>query len=187
MLRATLTAVRMLVVMTVLTGVVYPLAVWGVGRVAFPAQADGSFVSRDGEVVGSALLGQRFDGAAWFHGRPDEFDPAASGPSNLGPTNPALGQAVSRRLASLGPDVRAGTTVPVEAVTGSASGLDPHISPAYAQMQASRIAQARGIEVSVVVALIEEHTDGRTAGVLGEPRVHVLALNLALDELAPLR
>jgi K+-transporting ATPase ATPase C chain len=186
MLRATLTGFRMLAVMTVLTGVVYPLAVWGVGRAVFPAQADGSFVMRDGEIVGSMLLGQRFDGAAWFHGRPDAFDPSASGPSNLGPTNPAFGEAVSRRLDRLGADVREGVTMPVDAVTSSASGLDPHISPAYARVQAPRIADARGLEVDDVVALIDEHTEGRTAGVLGEPRVNVLALNLALDELAPL-
>jgi K+-transporting ATPase ATPase C chain len=186
MLRATLTGARMLVVMTVLTGLVYPLAVWGVGRTAFPWRADGSFVMRDGEVVGSSLLGQRFDGPAWFHGRPDAFDPAASGPSNLGPTNPALGEAVSQRLLGLAPDLVEGEAVPVEAFTSSASGLDPHISPAYARVQAPRIADARGLEVDDVIALIDEHTDGRTAGVLGEPRVNVLALNLALDDAAPM-
>lgn len=183
--RAIVSSLRMLLVLTVVVGVLYPLAIWGVGRVVFPDQADGSLVMRDGEVVGSSLIGQAFEGPAWFVGRPDAFDSAASGPSNLGPRNLELGDAVSERLDAIRFSDGAGL-VPVDAVTGSGSGLDPHISPAYARVQARRVAEARGLELGDVMTLIEEHTEGRTFGVLGEPRVNVLVLNLALDELAPL-
>jgi potassium-transporting ATPase KdpC subunit len=185
MRRAIVPALRMLAVMTAVTGLIYPLAVWGAGRLAFDARADGSLVSRDGRVVGSSLIGQAFEGPAWFAGRPDAFDPAASGPSNLGPSNPELGAAVAERVEAVGAAEGAGE-VPVEAVTTSASGLDPHIGPAYARLQAPRVADARGLELETVMALIEEHTSGRTFGVLGEPRVNVLLLNLALDGMAPL-
>ena len=137
---------------------------------AFSDQAEGSLLSRGDEVVGSSLIGQSFEGPAWFTGRPDAFDPAASGPSNLGPTNPALGAAVADRLEAIRPADGDGQ-VPVDAVTGSGSGLDPHISPAYARLQAPRVAKARGLEQQEVMALIAEHTDGRTFGFLGEPRV----------------
>ncbi|MGZ8581524.1 MAG: potassium-transporting ATPase subunit KdpC [Actinomycetota bacterium] len=183
--RATVSALRMLLVLTVVVGVLYPFAIWGVGRVVFSDQADGSLVTRDGEVVGSSLIGQAFEGPAWFVGRPDAYDPAASAPSNLGPKNPELGDAVSERLDGIRSSDGA-AEVPVDAVTGSGSGLDPHISPAYARLQARRVAEARGLELGDVMTLIEEHTEGRTLGVLGEPRVHVLALNIALEELAPL-
>lgn len=179
--RATIAAARMLLVMTVLVGVLYPLAVLGVGRVAFADRAEGSLVERDGRVVGSSLIGQAFEGPAWFVGRPDAYDPAASAPSNLGPTNAELGAAVEERLEAAGLDGE----VPADAVTSSGSGLDPHISPAYARAQAARVAEARGLDLDAVLALIDEHTQGRTFGFLGEPRVHVLALNLALDEVAP--
>jgi K+-transporting ATPase ATPase C chain len=183
--RAIVSAVRMLLVLTVVVGVLYPFAIWGVGRIAFSDLADGSFVTHDGEVVGSSLIGQAFDGRAWFVGRPDAFDPAASGPTNLGPTNPELGAAVSERLDAIRSSDGA-SEVPVDAVTGSGSGLDPHISPAYARLQAPRVAEARGLELGDVMTLIEEHTEGRTFGFLGEPRVNVLGLNIALEELAPL-
>jgi len=183
--RATVTALRMLTVLTVLVGLLYPLAVWGIGRAAFVDRADGSLVDRDGVVVGSSLIGQAFEGPAWFVGRPDAFDPAASAPSNLGPTNPELGAAVAERLEAIR-EADGDAPVPVDAVTASGSGLDPHIGPAYARLQAPRVAEARGLELRDVMALIEEHTDGRTMGFMGEPRVHVLELNLALDELAPL-
>jgi K+-transporting ATPase ATPase C chain len=183
--RAIVSALRMLLVLTFVAGVLYPLAIWGVGRVVFSDRADGSLVTHEGEVVGSSLIGQAFEGPAWFVGRPDAFDPAASAPSNLGPTNPELGAAVSERLDAIRLSDGA-TDVPVDAVTGSGSGLDPHISPAYARLQAPRVAEARGLEVSDVMALIDEHTEGRTFGFLGEPRVNVLRLNLALEELAPL-
>lgn len=180
MVRAIVPALRMLAVMTVVVGMLYPLAIWGVGRLAFSDRADGSLVMADGEIVGSALIGQAFEGPEWFTGRPDAYDPAASAPSNLGPTNPALGDLVSERLEAIvaGNDVE--SDVPVDAVTGSGSGLDPHISPAYARLQAPRVAEAVGLDLREVMALIDEHTTGRTFGFLGEPRVHVLELNLAL-------
>ncbi len=184
--RATLSALRMLLVMTVMVGVLYPLAIWGVGRVAFSDRADGSLVTRDGVVVGSSLIGQAFEGPEWFVGRPDAYDPAASAPSNLGPTNPELGAAVSERLDAIEAADGIASDVPVDAVTGGGSGLDPHISPAYARLQAPRVAEARGLDIDEVIALIERHTQGRTLGFLGEPRVNVLQLNLALEELAPL-
>jgi K+-transporting ATPase ATPase C chain len=183
--RAIVSALRMLLVLTLVVGVLYPLAIWGVGRVVFSDRADGSLVTRDGKVVGSSLLGQAFEGPAWFAGRPDAFDPAASGPSNLGPTNPELGDAVSERLDAIRSS-DAAAAVPADAVTRSGSGLDPHISPAYARLQAPRVAEARGLELSEVMTLIDEHTEGRTFGFLGEPRVNVLGLNIALEELAPL-
>jgi potassium-transporting ATPase KdpC subunit len=184
MIRSILTSLRMLVVVTIVVGVLYPLAVWGIGQVAFSSRADGSLVVVDGEPVGSSLIGQSFEGPEWFVGRPDAFDPAASAPSNLGPSNPALGDAVRERLdAVTAADDPAGS-VPVDAVTGSGSGLDPHISPAYARLQAARVAAARGLPVSDVLALIDAHTEGRTWGFLGEPRVNVLLLNLALEGLA---
>jgi K+-transporting ATPase ATPase C chain len=184
--RAALTALRMLLVMTALVGLLYPLAIWGVGRAAFSDEADGSLIARDGEVVGSSLIGQTFDGPQWFAGRPDAFDPAASAPSNLGPTNPELGTLVAERLAAIEGDATEATGVPIDAVTASGSGLDPHISPAYARLQAPRVTEARGLELGAVMALIEEHTADRMFGFLGEPRVNVLELNLALEELAQL-
>lgn len=184
--RATLSALRMLLVMTVVVGLLYPMAVWGIGRVAFPDEADGSLITHDGEVVGSSLIGQAFEGSAWFVGRPDAYDPAASAPSNLGPTNPELGALVAERLAAIEDDATDAAGVPVDAVTASGSGLDPHISPAYARLQAPRVAEARGLEVGEVMALIDGHTADRTFGFLGEPRVNVLELNVALEELAPL-
>jgi K+-transporting ATPase ATPase C chain len=183
MARAMVAGLRMLLVMTVLLGVLYPLAITSVGQLVFAERANGSLVERDGEVVGSSLIGQAFKGPEWFVGRPDAFDPTASGPSNLGPTNPELGVAVRDRLDSVRPAVDA-NVVPVDAVTGSASGLDPHISPAYARLQAARVAEARGLSLERVRALVDEHTGGRTLGFMGEPRVNVLELNLALEEMA---
>ncbi|MET0800584.1 MAG: K(+)-transporting ATPase subunit C [Actinomycetota bacterium] len=184
--RAIVSALRMLTVMTVVVGLLYPLAIWGVGQVAFSDRADGSLVARDGVVVGSSLIGQAFEGPEWFVGRPDAYDPSASAPSNLGPTNPELGAAVSERLVAIEAADGVGADVPVDAVTGGGSGLDPHISPAYARLQAPRVAEARGLDIDEVIALIERHTEGRTLGFLGEPRVNVLQLNLALEELASL-
>jgi K+-transporting ATPase ATPase C chain len=173
--------------LTVLTGVVYPLLVTGVARVAFPFQADGSVVERDGKAVGSALLGQGFTGPGYFWGRPSVTGPhpyngAASSGSNLATVNPALADAVAARVAALrAADPGNTAPVPVDLVTASGSGLDPHISPAAAEYQLARVARARGLEPSVVRDLVERHTSGRTFGLLGEPRVDVLALNLALD------
>jgi K+-transporting ATPase ATPase C chain len=172
---------------TVLTGVAYPLAVTGIAQVAFPGRADGSLIERDGAVVGSRLVGQAFSGTRYFHPRPsaagDGYDAMASGPSNLGPTNGELLAAVRqrqieyRRENGLSPDEQ----VPVDAVTASGSGLDPHISVANARLQARRVARERSLPLDRVLSLVEEHTDGRSLGFLGEPGVNVLELNLALD------
>ena len=179
--------VVMLLVLTVLTGVLYPLAVTGIAYLLFPAQARGSVLLRDGRALGSALLGQPFSGARYFWSRPSATAPqpyngAASGGSNLGPSNPALVAAVAARVAALrAVDPGNEAPVPVDLVTASASGLDPHISPAAAEYQLARVARARGLDVGVVRALVAAHTRGRSFGLLGEPRVDVLALNLALD------
>jgi K+-transporting ATPase ATPase C chain len=178
----------MTVCLTVLTGLVYPLAVWGASSVLFRDKADGSLVSVGGKVVGSSLLGQNFTQAGYFQPRPsdagkDGYDGLASGASNLGPSNPALLQAVAERadayrhLNELGPD----DPVPVDAVTASASGLDPDISVANADIQARRVAQARGMSLDAVMALVRRHTQGRQWGFLGEKAVNVLNLNLDLD------
>lgn len=182
-------ALAMLVLMTALTGVAYPLAVTGLARLLFPAQADGSLVTREGKPVGSALIGQSFTDPKYFWGRPSATSPmadnaAASGGSNQGPTNPALTDAARQRIAALrAADPGNDAPVPVDLVTASGSGLDPDISPAAARYQAARVARARGLPPDQVLALVEAHTRGRQFGVLGEPRVNVLGLNLALDAL----
>ena len=173
---------------TLVTGLAYPLVIFGVGQVAFSGAANGSVVERDGRAVGSSLIGQPFSDDRYFWGRPsaagqDGHDPTASGASNLGPTSKKLAETVSERLATL-LEAHPGKTaadVPAELVTASGSGLDPHISPAAAEFQVDRVARARGIEPAAVRALVRAHTAGRTFGVLGEPRVNVLELNLALD------
>ena len=171
----------MLLVMTIVLGVAYPLVITAAAQGLFGQRANGSLVEAGGTTVGSALIGQSFDGPGWFHGRPGSYDPTASGPSNLGPSNPALGDAVRGRLDTvIASDGPAGS-VPVDAVT---SGLDPDISPAYARLQAPRVAAARGLDVADVLAMIDAHTEDRTFGFLGEPRVNVLLLNLALEGLA---
>jgi K+-transporting ATPase ATPase C chain len=172
---------------TLLVGVLYPLAITGVSQVVFGDRADGSLVRRDGMVVGSSLLGQSFTGEQWFHPRPsaagDGYDGAASSASNLGPTNPDLLSSVQERLTAYRALNGLGEKddVPVDAVTASGSGLDPDISPENARLQAPRVARARGLEPGRVLALVRVHTHGRTLGFMGEPRVNVLALNLALD------
>jgi K+-transporting ATPase ATPase C chain len=171
----------------VLTGVLYPLVVTGVAQVAFPSRADGSLVERDGRVVGSRLIGQEFKDARYFQPRPsaagDGYDPMSSSASNLGPTNPVLLDAVRERRAEYR-DAHGAAHPPVDALTASGSGLDPHISPENARLQALRIARTRGMPLKDVVTLIEKHTDGRSLGFLGEPGVNVLELNLALDRQA---
>jgi K+-transporting ATPase ATPase C chain len=176
------------VVFTVLLGVVYPLVSTLIGQVAFGDKADGSLIVRDGKVIGSELIGQTFTAPQYFHSRPsaagDGYDGAASSGSNLGPLNEDLLAAVAERAAayreenSLSDDV----AVPVDAVTASGSGLDPHISVANARLQARRVADARGMSVDEVLTLIGQHTDGRSLGVLGEPGVNVVTLNVALDD-----
>ncbi len=188
MRRQILPAVLAFLVLTVLTGVLYPLAVTGIAQVAFRSPADGSLVERGGVVVGSRLIGQEFSAERYFQPRPsaagDGYDGAASSASNLGPTNETLLDDVEERIDAYRTlnDLEPGTEVPVDAVTSSGSGLDPHISPANARLQAPRVARARGIPIARVLALVDDHTDGRSLGFLGEPGVNVLELNLALDE-----
>jgi K+-transporting ATPase ATPase C chain len=175
--------------MTALVGVAYPLVVTGIARVVFPHEANGSLVEVGGQVVGSELIGQPFTGDGWFHTRPSAASPAdgapaTSGGSNLGPTSPELLDAVEARVVAYRElnDLAPGTPVPVDAVTTSGSGLDPHISLANARLQAPRVAGARGLDVDLVLDLLEEHVDRRPLGVLGEPGVNVLLLNIAVDE-----
>src|ERR1700754_575727 len=177
----------LLLLMTAVTGIAYPVVVGGISALIFPHQAAGSLIERDGKPVGSALIGQAFTAPRYFWGRPSATSPAAynaasSSGSNLGPTNPALADAAKQRLAALhAADPGNAAPVPVELVAASGSGLDPEISPAAANYQVGRVARARGIDPAAVQALVEANTEGRQFGVLGEPRVNVLRLNLALD------
>jgi potassium-transporting ATPase KdpC subunit len=190
--RQSLAGLRVLLVLTVLLGVVYPLTVWGVGQVAFRWQAEGSLLTATGErttsrseAVGSALVGQSFVGDGWFQPRPsaagDGYDTLASAGSNLGPLNPDLVAAIEERRAAVAvQDGTAPADVPADALTASASGLDPHVSPEYAEQQVARVARERGLDETAVRDLVAERTQGRDLGFLGEPRVSVLELNLAL-------
>lgn len=188
MRRQLLPALRMTIVLAVLLGVLYPLAMTGVAQALFPAQANGSLVKRGGVVVGSSLIGQNFSSAKYFQPRPssagpDGYDATASAASNLGPSNPTLLQEVAHRAAAYRADnhLPADALVPVDAVTASGSGLDPDISVANADDQAARVASARGLPLPTVMALIRANTQGRPWGVFGETTVNVLKLNLALD------
>ena len=187
MLRQLFTAVLMFVVLTILTGIIYPFAVTGVAWVGFPRQARGSLLVEDGKIVGSSLIGQHFDDPKYFWGRlsatgPFPYNGATSSGSNLGPLNPALRDAIDRRVQALrDADPRLQGPIPVDLITASGSGLDPEISPASAAIQVRRVAAARSMSEKEVGELVERHSQPRQFGVLGEPCVNVLKLNLALD------
>lgn len=182
-------AISMLLVMTAITGLAYPLVATGVAQVLFPHQANGSLIMHGDKPIGSELIGQTFDDPKYFWGRPSATAPqpyngTASNGSNQGPSNPALHDAVQQRIDALHKaDPGNNATVPVDLVTASGSGLDPEISPAAAQYQIARIARERKLSVDQVQQLVAQHTQGRQLGLLGEPRVNVLQLNLALDQL----
>jgi K+-transporting ATPase ATPase C chain len=187
MRRQLLPALLAFVAFTVLLGLVYPLAITGISQLGFSSRANGSLVKRDGVVVGSSLIGQSFTAPKYFHPRPsaagEGYDGTSSSASNLGPSNPVLVKDVGARIVAYRREngLAPGTPVPVEAVTSSGSGLDPHISPADAKIQAVRVARARSLPLSEVLDVVQQHADGRSLGFLGEPGVNVLELNLALD------
>jgi len=180
-------ALSLFVVLTVVTGVVYPLAVTAIAKLAFPDAANGSLLVKNGKAVGSRLIGQNFSDPRYFWGRPSATAPmaynaAASGGSNQGPLNPALGEAVKGRIEKLrAADPGNTRPIPADLVTASASGLDPHIGPAAAHYQIERVARAREMRLEIVKALVEQNSEGRKWGIFGDPTVNVLALNLALD------
>jgi K+-transporting ATPase ATPase C chain len=183
-------AVRALIALTLLTGLAYPLTMTALAQGVFPRQANGSLIMRPGKVVGSTLIGQPFDDPKYFWGRlsatgPTAFNAAASTGSNLGPLNPALSSAAEGRIAALqSADPGNQQPIPADLVTASGSGLDPHISPAAALYQVPRVSRIRGVPEAMIEALIRQHTTGRWLGLLGEPVVNVVTLNLALDELS---
>jgi K+-transporting ATPase ATPase C chain len=189
MMRNAIRALRAVVVLALLTGLAYPLAITGIAQLTMAGKADGSLVRVDGRVVGSSSIGQLWEGEEWFHGRPSaiDYDASTSSGSNLGPNSQELSDLIAERVAAVleleGPYVPGLTAadIPVDLVTASASGLDPHISPQAAGLQAPRIAEVRGLPLDRVLALIEEHTERPGLGFLGEERVNVLELNLALE------
>lgn len=178
-------AIVLTLLLSAVTGLAYPLAITGAAQAAFPAQANGSRIERDGQLIGSDLIGQNFTQSGYFWPRPsatgpEPYNAAASTGSNIGPTGKALVDRVAAAAATMG-----GGPVPADAVTTSASGLDPHITPQYAALQVARVAAARSVEPAVVEAVLADVAEGPALGIFGEPRVNVLRLNLALDEAAP--
>jgi potassium-transporting ATPase KdpC subunit len=192
MKRNFLISIWMTLATTVLLGIIYPLIVTGIAQLLYPQQANGELITRaDGTIAGSSLIGQPFTSAGYFHSRPSAagpagYDPMASGGSNLGPTNKALIDRVSGSAAALAAE-NPGARIPADLATASGSGLDPHISPASAEFQISRVAKERGMNAGDVRALVAKHTEQRQLGFLGEPRVNVLELNLELNATHPLR
>ncbi len=178
-------AIMLTLILTLLIGIVYPLIVTGIAQVAFKDKAEGSLITRDGKVVGSRLIGQSFQGAGYFHSRPSAagkgYDATSSSGTNLGPTSKKLLETNVKTAADALREENPGKPIPVDMVTSSASGLDPHITPAAAEFQIPRVARERGLSENAIRDVVRAHTAGRTFGVLGEPRVKVLELNLALD------
>ncbi|MBI4855101.1 MAG: potassium-transporting ATPase subunit KdpC [Acidobacteria bacterium] len=189
MLKQLYPAFAITVILTLITGIIYPLAVTAIANLIFKDQAQGSLIVKDGKVVGSRLIGQKFQGAGYFHSRPSAagngYDATSSSGTNLGPTSKKLIDSVKSNAETKKTE-NANVQVPVDLVTSSSSGLDPHISPASAEFQLPRVARERGISQEVVKNLIKQHTENRTFGVLGEPRVKVLELNLALNATHPM-
>jgi potassium-transporting ATPase KdpC subunit len=189
-MRDLLKSVILIFVFTVLLGILYPLAVWGVSQILFPYKANGSLIERDGKIIGSELIGQNFSSLGYFHSRPSAagtgYDAAASSGSNLGPTSQKLIDRINTETKSLEGE-NPNTQVPAELVTTSGSGLDPHISPAAAEFQIPRIARERNMTESELRQVVSRFTAGRQFGILGEPTVNVLLLNLELDKLKPLK
>jgi len=185
-----ITAVRMTVATTVLLGIIYPLVVTGLAQLIFPKQANGQLIQKDGKTIGSSIFAQGFSSSGYFHPRPSfaggGYDPTNTNGSQLGPTNQKLIDRVKGDVANSQAE-NPGTPVPVDLVTGSGSGLDPHITPAAAEFQLTRVARERGIAVDQLRTLVQKHTENRQFGFLGEPRVNVLELNLELDEQFPTR
>ena len=185
-------AILMTIALTVITGLIYPLAVTGAAQVLFHHQANGSLITRNGAVIGSSLIAQSFTKPEYFHPRPSAagsngYDPTSSGGSNLGPTNPDLAKRLQKDAAAYRSDNQSGGLIPADAITASGSGLDPDISPANALTQVHRVARARGASEGDVESFVRDRIQGRQLGVFGEPRVNVLELNLALDQRFPVR